>query len=161
MNTRAENPTAWTTEPVYDERGQRICALDGCRKRHAGKGLCRLHYRRFKTTGDPLRKSRFATPEEKDAFVAADIAARRKRREREREKYEAEQERLRLLRPRTVNRIRPEATALVNALDALDEAERASVASMVVSILLGRPVEGLTPAPTTTRTKPTTEESPA
>ena len=32
----------------------RICTVDGCSTPWSSKGMCELHYRRFKANGDPL-----------------------------------------------------------------------------------------------------------
>ena len=136
-----ESGPTWTTEPVYDASGQRICGMPDCTRRHSGRGLCRMHFGRWKSHGDPYRRSRFTSEEEKAAFIATQIESRRELREQTRKQREVEKERQRLLRGRSVNKIRPEATALVHALDEMSEAERAAVASLVASVLLGQPVE--------------------
>src|SRR5690606_34942985 len=44
---------------------KRICSIDGCGLVHEAKGYCRLHYYRWKTTGDPgaTRPSRLVAPQ--------------------------------------------------------------------------------------------------
>ncbi len=32
----------------------RICKVEGCERKHHAKNYCRIHYRRFKTYGDPI-----------------------------------------------------------------------------------------------------------
>jgi hypothetical protein len=100
-----------------------------------------LHYDRWRATGDPNRKSRFDTEAEKAAFIAAERAKRHTRQSAERQVRQAEQEASRLLRRRAVKRIAPEARAMSKAIDALPEDERAAVVSLVVSSLMGRPVD--------------------
>jgi hypothetical protein len=34
----------------------RICDIDGCERKHYGKGYCRLHYKRFKRHGDAKKE---------------------------------------------------------------------------------------------------------
>ncbi len=132
-----------------------ICNVADCERLHSAKGYCSMHYRRWRATGDPLRASRFASAAEKDAHVAADLAARRERRAatREERKQEREVERVRrrVLAEFDTGPVRPDAVALVEALDSLDESDRASVASAFVTALLGRPVDL-----TTTTTEGTT-----
>lgn len=158
MVSAAVSEPTWTTEPIRDEEGTRICALDGCSRKHCGHGLCDLHLKRWRTTGDPLRASRFATQAEKDAFIAGEIESRRKRYAATREKRRMERERRDLLRVRSVNRIRPAASELIRALDAMPEAERAAVADVFASVLLGQPVEDVLHPNDSTHTTDATEE---
>lgn len=117
------------------------CSVEDCQRPHSAKGYCRMHYRRWRATGDPLQRSRFNTPEEKEAFIAADIEARRERRAAQREEREYEREverqRRRVLAQRSTAPS-PDAVALVEALDRLPEADRANLASAFVTALLGR-----------------------
>lgn len=128
---------------VYDDRGVRICSLPDCTSVHKARGLCPTHYWRAKNNGDPYKVSRFATQEEKDAYVAGEIAARNERREATRKQREAEAETFRILRTRSINKIRPQATELIRALDEMSQAERATVADAIAGLLLGQPVEDL------------------
>lgn len=34
--------------------GYLICQLEGCSRKHYAKSFCRIHYNRFRNTGDPL-----------------------------------------------------------------------------------------------------------
>lgn len=147
-------------------RAGETCSVDGCQRLHEAKGYCRMHYKRLRATGDPTRKSRFATQAEKDAFVAADIAARRERRAAQQEQQQ--DERLAVMRQRRsvlaeVERrpVGPHAVALVEALDTLSEDDRAHVASAFVTVLLGRPVDlRPSPSPNPTNTEPSRGATP-
>ena len=129
------------------------CSVEDCQRPRSVKGYCRMHYKRWRATGDPLRRSRFNTPEEKEAFIAADIEARRERRAAQREEREHEREVERQRRWVLAQRgtaPSPDAVALVDALDRLPEAERAALASAFVTALLGRSsdlIGNLDPAP--------------
>ena len=47
----------------------KTCSIEDCEKRHEARGLCKMHYQRWRKHGDPLGGGeRFATPEE--AFLA-------------------------------------------------------------------------------------------
>lgn len=146
---------------------RRPCSVANCERPHSAKGYCRMHYRRWKATGDPLRKSRFSTPEEKQAFIASDIKARRERRVAEREEREHEREVwlqhnqvLADFGPRR-SPIRPAAVALVEALDRLPESERVDIASALVVALTGRSVALGAPARHETRTHTDAPKGPA
>jgi hypothetical protein len=39
--------------PIREIRPGRICRVDGCRKPYAAKGLCGMHYSRWRNHGDP------------------------------------------------------------------------------------------------------------
>lgn len=39
--------------PIRDQ-GRRSCSVDGCARRHAGRGYCSMHLRRKNRWGDPL-----------------------------------------------------------------------------------------------------------
>lgn len=111
------------------------CRIDGCDRDAKARQLCKMHYDRLRATGDPLRKSRFGTVEEKAAFIERERAERRARQARQREEREAQAERLRLLQTRAVQRIGPSAKEMVAALDALPPEERAALVSLTVSVL--------------------------
>lgn len=47
-------------------RGQiNYCYVDGCKERCVGRGLCKLHYYRWKRTGDPVATPRFCSLDER------------------------------------------------------------------------------------------------
>lgn len=117
------------------------CRIDGCDRDAKARQLCKMHYDRLRATGDPLRKSRFDTPEEKAAFIAQERAERRARQARQREERQAQAEQLRLLQVRGLEAIRPDAVAMSEAIDRLPAAEKAAVVSIVVSVLMGRDID--------------------
>lgn len=119
----------------------RFCTIPGCDRKHEARGLCRLHYKRLRSTGDPLKASRFDSVEEKDAYVAAKRAERRRRGEVTRRVAKARKDWQALTKTRATNKIRPEAKAMVEALDGLSETERAIVVSAAMEALFGRPID--------------------
>ncbi|GGM84249.1 hypothetical protein GCM10009721_06240 [Terrabacter tumescens] len=128
-------------EPLFNPTGQRVCEVPGCTRKHVSKGLCAMHRKRTKLTGDPMVASRFATEEEKRAFVARERAERKAMRERYWRDRQLDAAGRRALGEAARRRIRPEAKALVAALDTMPEAERAAIAAVVVGALLGRDVD--------------------
>lgn len=126
----------------------KVCSVADCDREAKTRGWCRMHYGRWRATGDPLRKSRFDTVEEKNAYIAQERAERRARQARQREERKAQEERLRLLQTRAVQRIGPSAAEMVEAIDNLPAEERAAVVSLAVSLLFGRNVDIDIPVPT-------------
>lgn len=120
------------------------CSIEDCTRDVKARALCKMHYDRLRATGDPLRKSRFDTVEEKNRHIEKERAERRARQEAQRAEKQAQLDQLRLLQTRSIEHIRPEATAMVAAIDALPEEERAAVVSIVVSVLLGRDIDIVT-----------------
>jgi hypothetical protein len=42
-----------------------FCFVDGCGERRVGRGMCRMHYMRWKRNGDPLSTPRFCSLEDR------------------------------------------------------------------------------------------------
>jgi HNH endonuclease len=54
-------------DPLW-EPSERSCNIEGCDRRHYGKGLCQLHWQRLHRTGDP-EFSRKTSSDEIDCFM--------------------------------------------------------------------------------------------
>lgn len=47
----------------------RACSVEGCTDPHNAKGLCCVHYSRWRRTGDPLGRRPAQTPDAKIAYL--------------------------------------------------------------------------------------------
>lgn len=52
-----------TTVKSHKNENKQRCTMEGCEVRQYARDLCRAHYERLRTTGDPRRKSELPKPE--------------------------------------------------------------------------------------------------